>query len=432
VEPTLGINRTRQALLIAGAAVAVLLGFEAGRNWLADHRLQSGRLHLMQRGVALEPGNAEAWDQLGRVQQFDLASLDPSQAVQDYLHAVRDDPYSAHYWMDLAGGYEDAGEAVHAGDAFEQARKVYPSSAEVAWNYGNFLLRQGEFERGYAQIHRAVESDASLLPLAISRTWRSDHDVRKLMEQVLPADLDAYFQALDFFAANQQGEEALKVWPYVIALGKPFPLKRSFPFLDELIREDRAPEASRIWRDATTRAGIPYQERADGSLVWNGDFGHDFANGGLGWRWNPAISVAIDFDAAPPGRSGRALKLDFGGGANIELLEPMQMVAVEPNRIYHFHALLRTEGITTESGMSFGLDDPNHPGAVQVRTENLTGTNPWTPAEADFGTGSQTHFVALRLVRPQSRLFDNKLSGTAWIADVSVVPSDQSARQGPK
>ena len=36
------------------------------------------------------------------------------------------------------------------------------------------------------------------------------------------------------------------------------------------------------------------------------------------------------------------MRLDFGGGSNLEITEPMQYVAVEPNRKYHFHAYMET------------------------------------------------------------------------------------------
>jgi len=112
--------------------------------------------------------------------------------------------------------------------------------------------------------------------------------------------------------------------------------------------------------------------------------------------------------------------------------EPDQYVPVEPGRGYHFHALVRTEGITTESGIRFSISDPNHGDAVNVTTENFTGSRAWTPVEADLTTGPQTHFLLIGLLRSPSRLFDNKLNGTAWIADVSLLQSIMPAEQPPR
>jgi hypothetical protein len=121
--------------------------------------------------------------------------------------------------------------------------------------------------------------------------------------------------------------------------------------------------------------------------------------------------------------------VDFIGGSNIALGAPSQYVPVEPNRSYHFHASMRTEDITTESGMRFSITDPNHTGALNALTDNFTGSHPWSPVDADVTTGPDTHFLLVRLFRDRSRLFENKLAGTVWIADISLVPS--SAQAGP-
>jgi tetratricopeptide (TPR) repeat protein len=423
VEITFERKGSRWALLVAALIVALFFSYQAIRLWIADYRINSNSLNAIERGAALEPGNGQAWDILGRFQEMDFAANDPKEAIKAFKKAIQDDPLSAYYWMNLASAYEATGDMAQAQDAFDHARKVYPLSAQVAWNYGNFLLRQQEPEEGYAQIQSAIRSDPSLLQLAISRTWRSSHDVNMLIDHVLPADADAYFEALDFFASIQQAQPGLVVWRRLISLGKAIALPRSFPFFDELIREDRSADASRVWREALRAAGLPYQEPQNGSQVWNGDFTSSFANGGLDWRWNNPLGVAIDFDSPMPGHGGRSVRLDFGGGTNPEVDYPFENAPVEPNRTYHFRGYLRTESISTENGMRFFVSDPNHTNAVILKTENLIGTNLWTAAELTVTTGPQTHFLQVRLFRDVSRLFDNKLSGTVWIADVSLVPS---------
>ena len=70
----------------------------------------------------------------------------------------------------------------------------------------------------------------------------------------------------------------------------------------------------------------------------------------------------------------------------------------------------------------FSIGDPHH-GAAVVSTENLTGSHAWMPVDVDYTTGPQTHFLIVQVRRAQSHLFENKLSGTAWIGDVSLTPS---------
>ncbi|MGC1975911.1 MAG: hypothetical protein WA671_04265 [Candidatus Sulfotelmatobacter sp.] len=424
MEQTLDEHRTRLLVLLLALACGISLCYQAARLWLADHRIHSNNLAVIERGAALEPGDAEAWDILGRHRQLDFANPDPVQAVTDYQRAVHDNPLSANHWMNLAGAYEAIGDLNSAQHAFDHAHAVYPISAEVAWNYGNFLLRQGQDAAAYVQIRQAVQSDSHLLRLAVSRVWRARHDVNVLLDQVLPADVNAYIQALNFFATIRQTDAALSVWRRLISLGKPVPLQKTFPFFDELILDDRSADAKQVWTQALAAAGLPHDEPGNHSLVWNGGFSRDFDNGGLGWRWDSPWGVTIDFESAPSSYGARALRLDFAGGRNLGLTEPAQYVPVEPSRIYHFRAYMRTEAITTESGMRFSIVDPNHGNAVDAQTENFTGFHPWTTLDMDVTTGPETHFLLVRLLREDSRLFDNKLRGSVWIADVSLVPAE--------
>jgi tetratricopeptide (TPR) repeat protein len=428
MELPVGSANVRRILLVGAALISVLLTIQAARIWLANDLLDSGQLPAIEHGARILPGDAEAWDRLGRFQQWDFADSDPGAAVLDYERAVREEPLSPYYWMDLASAYEQTGDMSRANDAYRQAEAAYPVSAEVAWHYGNFLLRQGQNAQAMKEIQRAVRTDASLLPLAISRIWVSSHDVNVLTNQVLPANPDAYFRALDFFQSIRDPGAGLLVWNKLLSLGQPFPLSRSFPFLDQLIGADRAEDARRVWDQAFQAAGLA-QDQPGPSLIDNGGFTHNFSNGGLGWRWDAPLGVSIDFDSPRIPNGTRSVRLDFGGGNNTDLGAPYQYVPVEPSRYYHFQGYLKTDRITTESGLRFSIVDPHHPGLLNVVTQNLTGTNPWTPAQADISTSPQTHFLLVRLYRAPSRLFENKLGGTAWMAEVSLVPAEKPEKK---
>jgi tetratricopeptide (TPR) repeat protein len=424
VQIVLDTPGKRRAVLLGSLALAAVLCYQALRIWVADLFVQSDNVAKIERGANLEPGNGDAWDRLARFHLTDFSNPDPALAATDFERAVRDDPRSAHYLMDLASAYEADGDVAAAQRAWQQARKVYPASAEVEWNYGNFLLRNNQVPEGYEQIKRAVRGDVKYLPLAISRAWRASGDVNALLDQVLPSDQDAYLEALKFFDTIHQPDPAVAVWQRLMALGQPLPLEDSFPFFETLIEGNRGDQATTAWPQALAAAGLHYDPPADGQRIWNGDFSSEFIDGGLGWRWNGPLGAAIEFDTRPASlATGRSVHLEFSGGTNLDLAEPMQYVPVEPSSTYHFHALMRTEAISTESGMRFLLQDPAHPAAVLVFTENLIGSRPWTAIEADFSTGPDTHFVSVALRRVQSRLFDSKLSGSVWIADVSLLPA---------
>jgi tetratricopeptide (TPR) repeat protein len=419
------LRRVFFAALVVAAAVVV---WQAGEIWLADYRLQSGIPDKMEKGAALLPGDADGWDRLGRF--YLLSFYDPNipLAIADFQKAAKVDPLSEDYWMDLASAYDASGDERAAQEAYEQARRVYPTSALVDWNYGNFLLREGDDEEGLAAIQRAVHGNPTILPLAISRVWHSSADVNELLDHVIPADQNSYFTALNFFASSQQVRPGLVVWQRLVALKDPLPLSRTFQFLEELIHEDDSDDALRVWNQAVAAAGQEQLAVTGDSLVSDGSFRTDFPNGGLGWRWQTELGTSIDFDPSTPAGQGRSIRLDFSGGTNTNVNEPMQYVALEPSHTYHFHAAMRTDQITTDSGMRFYISDPSQNG-LNFQTENLTGTRPWTDVDLDVSTSPRTHFLLIQLLRNPSTFFDNKLSGTVWITDVSLVPAPSDAGQ---
>jgi hypothetical protein len=413
------------AALLVGAATLI---FQASRLWMADTHVGSGKVDEMEQGAALVPQNADAWDRIGRYYLLSFADPDIPQAISDFQRAVKIDPFSEDYWLDLASAYDASGNTPAAQDAYDHAREVYPASALVAWNYGNFLLREGKESEGYTEIQRAVAGNPELLPLAMSRAWHGTADVNQLLDHVIPPNVDSYVQALNFLAGIHQMQAGLTVWTRLVELKQPIRLDVVFPFLQELVREDDADDARRMWNEAVLASGETQLSASDDSRISDGMFEGTFPNGGLGWIWQPTPGATIDFDASTPSGKGRSVRLDFSGGVNPTLTQPSQYAAVEPGRTFHFHAAMRTQDITTDSGLRFDLHDPNHDGP-DIQTDNFTGTHPWTSIDADVPVGPETHFLLVRLFRAPSRFFDNKLGGTVWITDVSLVPANLAAGQ---
>jgi tetratricopeptide (TPR) repeat protein len=411
----------RIVLVAASALVAALFVYSALKLLLASNRMHSLDPVKMQRAIALEPGYAEYWDRMGRLLQFELDDQDLPGALKNYQMAVKLSPRTARYWVDLAVVQENLGDVQQARDDFSRALAAYPASAEIRWEYSNFLLRQGEIPGALKAMRESIAGDSSLLPLAITRAWRATGDADELATNVLPADPQSYLLALDFFAEEKNVDAGLKIWSHLAALPQKFPIEKLFPFFEEMIRENRAEDALRMWNQALGVCGVPHDQARD-QLVFNGGFENDILNGGLDWRLNPSLGMAVEYDTAVRHGGLRSLRMDFNGGFNLDLSEPAQFVPVEPERLYTFHAYLRTDSITTESALHFEIFDPEHHNEITAKTDGLTGTHLWTSVETDIRTGPQTKFLEVMLRRTQSRQFENKLSGTVWIDDVSLTP----------
>ena len=382
-------------------------------------------LGLWQRASAWEPDNAEHWYRLGRYYQLDFEHADIQQAIANYQKATRIAPGTAEYWLGLAETQETAMQVPEAEKSFRKAQGAYPLSADVAWRFGNFLFRQNRQDEAYQQIHKALSVQPSLTALAISRCWQSTQDIEQILKLALPDKPDAYWGTIDFLVEAREPRAAMVVWRRLMASSPAFRAQRSFHLLDMLIETGHPEDAQTVWHQSLIAAGIPHRSEDNGSVVWNGGFEQDLLNGGLGWRFRavPGSELTLDPQIS---HSGRSLRVVFDGTGNVDFQQPGQYVVLQPKTRYRLAAYFRTQDLTTSSDIRLELEE-THFGAPVQAMSNLSGTQPWAPAEIEFTTGAERELLRLVLRRRPSPKLDNKISGTVWMDDVSLAPLVESS-----
>jgi tetratricopeptide (TPR) repeat protein len=394
--------------------------FEAAKGWLAAHWAASPRREDWFRAATLEPGNAEYWHRLGLFEQWDMEGDDLQQAVRYYQKAAEVNPRSDIYWMDLAGACEMLGETSRAREAYEKAKLDHPVSPEVAWRYGSFLLRQDDTANAFAEFRVALMRDPQLETSAVAQSWKAGASASQILNEILPAQSQSYLVALNFFLSQRQDADALLIWSRLLDLKQPFEIQQAVPLVNDLIAQDRVAEARDVWQEALVATHWAVDPSGDPSVLFNGGFEHDLINGGFDWQEMPVQGASFDIDTNVAHSGVRSLRINFNGSVNQDFSQLLQWVAVEPRRRFRFAAYLRTEGISTDSGVRFLVYDPHHPAAPQTLTAGLTGTHPWSLVNAELTTSPQTRVLAIVLRRVPSRKFDNKLQGTVWVDDVSL------------
>ena len=263
--------------------------------------------------------------------------------------------------------------------------------------------------------------DPSLIPLAVSRVWHSDPDIHLLLDQVLPDTAEAYSQALAFLADAQDPAASLEVWRRLIAKDPHTEWKWAFALTDMLvdtgkIRGSRSSLAPSRRYEPRLRARLC---RAIRSFTMADSRGTSPEADSAGGKMNVG-GADFDFDTDEKHSGSRSARLMFDGTKNLAYQDLFQYVLVSPATHYRFQGFLRTDQISTESGMRFEILDPKDQQHLDVLTPNETGTLPWTLEQVDFTTGPQTHVILIRLARRPSERLDNKLRGTVWIDDVSL------------
>jgi tetratricopeptide (TPR) repeat protein len=410
----------RLTLVVAALALATALAYSSIRNACAVYQAGLGTLAGYVKATQLEPGNPLNWYLLGRYWQYSLEEPDPRRAIQAYRSSLSLDPRSANTWLDLAAAYESDGDIRDARDAFVRAKRVYPISAEVAWRYGNFLLRQGELPQAFAEIRRALEVDPQRAAEAFSRAWRVDPDVQEILDKVLPANPAVYLDAIRELDSNEQLGSALIVWAHLVAIHPRLQITGVFPFTDALLQAHRITDARRVWDEALSLSDTPPTGDPPGSVLWDGGFETGVHSGGFAWSLAPSSSgVQTSLDAAVKHSGKQSLRLGFDGKRNVNFADVCHVAEVQPGASYRFSAWLLTQSLTTTQGVRFRLDSR----AGSVETSDLQGTQPWKKIELPWTAGKDVHEVRICVCRNPSDDFNARIQGTAWVDDVALVPA---------
>jgi lipopolysaccharide biosynthesis regulator YciM len=395
-------------------AVALYLGLSL-RIYLAARVAAVPNVPNLQRAIRLEPANAEYRELLGRNLALSAANLD--EAIVNYRTAVQLNPYDARCWLDLAGAYQVAGRTREQEESVERAVEADPNTPHVAWEAANFFLIQGNRDKALRYFSVVMANDPQLVDSALQLCWRATGDANQIVTQVLPRRPDLYLSFLHLLVSKQELAAAENVWSDLIALNEEFSTKLAFPYFRLLLARQEVAAAQTAWQQAagvnqSLQAYLPSRQ----NLVVNGGFEENVLNGGFDWWYqsNPHAALAIDTTEFSAGT--RSLSITFDG-QNPGDVGISQFIPVKPNTQYKFTAQYRSEELDTASGPRFSITDA-YSGASFLLTDDILGTNPWHPEDAQFHTGPNTKLVLLKIVRQPS---DPLIRGKLWIDELKIV-----------
>jgi tetratricopeptide (TPR) repeat protein len=413
----------RILLVLLASMLAAAVSFSGVRNALAEYYSGRNTSEGYERATRLEPDDARNWYLLGRYWQYNIEDPNAQRAIRAYQTSLSFDVHSADTWLDLATAYESEGDTGAARNAFLQATRMYSLSPDVSWRYGNFLLRQGELDAAFTEIKHAVEADPKRGAAAFALGMRFEPDINAVLERALPHTKEAYLNVIAALSDQRQTDQALAVWSRLAALHPQLQMSDSSALLDALFHKWQMTEAQLVWTQALAFSGGSRPPDPPGSLVWDGGFESDAAKGGFTWYY-PAFlgGVQITLDRKEKHSGNRSLRLTFNGLHNVNFADVCQYVAVQPSTSYRFSAWIQTRDLSTDQGVRFGLQSLSPSTNSIAWTDDVKGTQPWTPLELLWASGSDVRELHLCVTRLSSAKFDSKIRGSAWIDDVVLVP----------
>jgi tetratricopeptide (TPR) repeat protein len=413
-------------IVIFSLALATFLSYFGVRNAIATYYLNLDTRAGYERAAALEPANARNWFLLGRSYLYDFEQPQPVLAVQSLRKAVALDSYSAEALLDLAAAYDGQGDTVNARQAFLSAQRVYPLSADVAWSYGNFLLRQGEQDAAFREIRKAVELEPKRSAEAFSRALRIQPDANVLLNKALPSSTAVYLPIVHSLSDAGDLDNAQLVWNRLIALRQKVPMSEMFFFINELIHQRRVADAVHAWDQAVSIMQNPPPPDQAGSLLWDGGFESGYTGGGFSWHFLPATGdVQISLDPSEKHSGERSLRILFNGRRNINFQDACHDIAPEPGKKYLLSAWVKTQSLTSSEGVRLQIFVFAATGTESVMTEDVRGTQPWKQVQLVWVAPPGAVFGTVCVERKMSDMPESDIQGAAWLDDVSLVPINE-------
>lgn len=414
---------SRGLLVIGSLILALLVSFFGVRSAIAGVSADGKSIADLEWAVRLEPRNPEYWYRLGHYQQFNLEQPDFAGSVRSYQKAVTLNPGYTEAWLDLGTAYEIDGNSAAAEDAFVRAKKTYPASAEVAWRYGNFLLRQGKLPEAFTELRLALEADPRRAGAAFSRAYRSDPDIDAILNSLLPPVPAVYVAAIAEAVDSEQLAVAQTMWMRLMKLNPHLQLWQFDRFVGALQANRDYDAARQIWDQGTSTMILPPLIQPRDSVLWDPSFESGLSNISFAWFFRPlAEGVHTEIDTNEKLSGKQSLRLTFDGKHNPGADIACAAGVVTPGTKYLFSGWVKTKDITGDEGVRFHLGSVGNSQIPVAATREIHGTTPWTSIEQDWTAGPGVREVEVCVSREPSTNADIHISGDAWVDDVTLVP----------
>ncbi len=411
------------------AVILISLGFLAPILWVAKTALASmvsehPTVQSLQLAAQLDPTNAEYALYLGRQLQYNVADIDSSRAAAELLHAIELNPFEPQAWLDLSRNLDLQGKTAEAEVALRGSDYMAPHLPGFQWSIANTFLLHGGTDEAFrhfkAVLMAAPDYGAQIFRIA----WKAAANPQQVLNEVLPDSPSVQLDYLNFLLAQRHEDATDSVWKRVEATPGSFPVTKVSPYFDYLLGKHRLDDASRVWADLVRRGLVPSTDQAnEANMVLDGDFEEPVLNLGFQWRFSNVDGVQVSIDNTTFRSPGHSLRVEFEGKSNLDYHDFHQLVRVQPGHRYRLTWFMKTDDITTDSGVRAGVRDAYNLHALDQDSESVTGTTAWSPYSMDFTTGPKTDLVVLSLpVRVPTPKLDNLVKGRVWIDDVQLVP----------
>jgi hypothetical protein len=237
------------------------------------------------------------------------------------------------------------------------------------------------------------------------------------LERIVPNNPSSFRQYLFHLYEANDKESVKKAWAKRFSFGYQADRGETLRHIEFLISQGELDEAFQVWKARFREEGLPAPHESN--LITNGGFEKEkILGGGFDWRIEKVTGAEVSFDPSMAFEGKRSLKIMFNGRENVDFRHISQFLPLKSNTEYVLRANVRTQALTTKSGMKIEVIGVGQ--AFHAASETLTGDNEWRELTVAFRTPAQSQGGLLRIRRERTDKFDRFISGTAWIDQVRL------------
>jgi len=401
------------AVVVSLAAGYTILGIWRGISFQPINLSKENLLRATQ----LTPSNPDPYYRLGLFYQWDIHHIDLKESARYFRKAIEQNPLEQEYWLNLAKTLQRMGERTASEAALENGIRVFPAAYRGRWVGGNLFLQQGDFEKALPHFSYILAHYPNQSSMVYDVLEKAVNDSDFILERIVPNNPSSFRQYLFHLYEANDKESVKKAWAKRFSFGYQADRGETLRHIEFLISQGEFDEAFQVWKARFREEGLPAPHESN--LITNGGFEKEkILGGGFDWRIEKVTGAEVSFDPSMAFEGKRSLKIVFNGRENVDFHHISQFLALTSNTEYVLKANMRTQAVTTKSGLKIEVIGVGQ--AFRGVSETLTGDNEWQELMVAFRTPAQSQGGLVRIRRERTDKFDRFIFGTVWIDHVRL------------
>lgn len=340
-----------------------------------------------------------------------------TQAIEDLQTAVSLRPNDHTLWLRLARLQSGKNMNEEAAYSYRRAIKLAPLYDEPHFAYGEFLIENGELDRGFGELKFASRRNSRRFYRAAEIAWKkSGRDGPETIRLLSPLNVDETIKLNKHFLQKKDYRSIV----LLTCRTKNLPREHRDYLIEKLLYRKQIYYAYQIYRlncpDGATRSGV----------LENGDFSAGDVQKGIGFGWRVGSSIGganVILDKSAD--KNTALRVVFRGNVKPGLPVVSQIIPVEKNQNFRLEFSYRSSGMVTAGIPVLKVILKQRDSIETVREVGLMSEGEsWQKKNLEIKTTADTEALEIRITRNPCQDSSDRVCpifGSLWLDDFGLI-----------